>query len=398
MDASSLGQLRLSWVLRLRWATMVAQLLALLVSATFLTTTAPAAVAVVVAGGFVNVIVRALLSRAPARDVPDRVVAGAVCADVVLLTVLLALLGGPSNPFVLLYVLHLAVAAIALPRRFAVVIAVVVAAGWCALFLPSVSDPSFHLHPSDGPAFAAHVRGTWVAFLLTGGLLVAFLSEMSAALRSGERDAEKARRLASLATLAGGAAHELATPLSTIAVVVGELQRRVRGGDAAVVEDVALLGREVERCKQVLSQMAADAGAPRGDSIGRVAVKDLVSDVVAGLDRVDVRVVDDAVVVVPRRPLAQALRGLVKNALQASDARVEVVVDGVVVSIVDSGGGMTPETLERIGEPFFTTKPTGQGMGLGVFLAKTVLEQCGGRLRFTSTPGRGTTATVELSA
>lgn len=409
----SAGHLRLSWVLRLRWATFMSQLMVLLVSATFMPHTGAPAVVVVALSAILNLVVGQVLARR--RDVSELVVTLAVVTDVALLTALLALTGGPSNPFTLLYVVHLATSTISLSRRYALGVAAAVAVAWASLFW--VSGPGFHVHPSDGPAFAAHVRGTWVAFGLTAVLLVVFLGEMHKALAARERDSEKARRVASLATLAGGAAHELATPLSTIAVVAGELAARLKtSGDQALVDDAVLLLQEVMRCKAVLLQMTVDAGAPAGEPSAQTSVAELVTDATAGLPRVQLKVERDVSLALPKRALTSAVRGLVKNALQADPGVVVVTVDASVgvrsgngvgvrsgngvgactITVIDQGTGMPASVLARIGEPFFTTKDAGAGMGLGVFLATAVAEQCGGRLAFTSTPGRGTRACLEL--
>ena len=108
------------------------------------------------------------------------------------------------------------------------------------------------------------------------------------------------------------------------------------------------------------------------------------------------------VVTIPRRSVEQSLIALVRNAFEASDSESEVRLsighsgDILQFAVVDSGKGMPPETLRRIGEPFFTTKQPGKGMGLGTFLARTLSEQLGGQLIFESTQGSGTTATLEL--
>ena len=106
----------------------------------------------------------------------------------------------------------------------------------------------------------------------------------------------------------------------------------------------------------------------------------------------------------PPRAVAHALRGIVKNAQDASPADREVVVharisaEAVRIEVQDRGSGMPPDVLARAGEPFFTTKPPGRGMGLGLFLTRAVVERLGGELRIESTPGRGTTAVVSLPA
>jgi two-component system sensor histidine kinase RegB len=260
-----------------------------------------------------------------------------------------------------------------------------------------------HMHLMHGPGFFAHVRGMWIAFSITAAFIVLFLGQLRHAIEVSERREQalreardRGRRLASLATLAGGAAHELATPLSTIALIAEGLGKDAR---LAGTDDVRLLGTEVERCVSVLRQLSVDAGTPGGEQPVVGAVGPYL-EALREAPRVRVRASAAAVVRVPPRAFASALRGLVKNALQASaeDVNLEAAVDGddVVVTVRDRGAGIDEVTLQRIGEPFFTTKDMGNGMGLGVFLARTVIEQCGGRFEIASVVGVGTTVTVTL--
>jgi two-component system sensor histidine kinase RegB len=264
----------------------------------------------------------------------------------------------------------------------------------------------------------------WVAFGVAAAFIVYFIQRVRRAL--AERDAElgearstaaRHERLASLATLAAGAAHELATPLSTIAVVAKELERALGtdGADASTVADARLIRDQVERCRTILVQMAADAGESTGEAPAPITVAAWLAAATDGLAE-RARIVaepafassaDGAVVRVPPRALAQALRGVLKNALEASAARGEVRVELAAVAdrwrlaVVDRGAGMTPEVLARAGEPFFTTKSAdglARGMGLGLFLARVVLERLGGELDIRSTLGRGTTVTLIVPA
>jgi two-component system sensor histidine kinase RegB len=215
-----------------------------------------------------------------------------------------------------------------------------------------------------------------------------------------------------LATLAAGTAHELASPLSTIAVVVKELTKHLQGADVprTVIDDVRLIRSELDRCRTVLDSMAGAAGQAVGEEVRHVAGDVLIKEITSGLRREDrqrIVVRCDAspwVVLAPLRGLGQALRGIVQNALDASepDGNVQIDVttcdDRMHLVVADRGRGMSRDTLARAGEPFFTTKEPGQGMGLGLFLARSVVERLGGTLRFESVAERGTTARVELPA
>jgi len=154
--------------------------------------------------------------------------------------------------------------------------------------------------------------------------------------------------------------------------------------------------------------MAADAGESTGEDFAPITVARLVDSSIEGLaerERIALSVAaSDDPVVVPVRSVAGAVRAVTKNALQASQRpspvalAAELLHDVCRIEVRDSGSGMSPEVLARAGEPFFTTKGTGQGMGLGLFLARAVLERLGGRLELRSTPGAGTTVVLLLPA
>jgi two-component system sensor histidine kinase RegB len=132
-------------------------------------------------------------------------------------------------------------------------------------------------------------------------------------------------------------------------------------------------------------------------------VRTLIETSLEGLgerERVVVELATEASLKVPSNVLSRALRGLVRNALQASTAQVTVRVEArgreLAIEVRDRGTGMTPEVLANVGEPFFTTKPPGQGMGLGVFLARALCDRLGGRFELSSTLGQGTRVLISL--
>jgi two-component system sensor histidine kinase RegB len=264
-----------------------------------------------------------------------------------------------------------------------------------------------------------HLHGMWIAFVVAAVFIVYFVSRVRRALADRERDLEAERavaarneRLTSLATLAAGAAHELSTPLGTIAMAAKELDRvlRARENEADVLEDVGLIRSQIARCRAILDQMTADAGTPRADAPARLRVSELVEATLAGLEsreRIDVVLepgVSNVEFEVSVRALALALRGVTKNACEAAPESTRVTFTvrtrerQIEVEIADRGAGMAPEVLERAGEPFFTTKPAGKGMGLGLFLARSVIERMGGSLELDSQTGVGTRVTARLQA
>jgi two-component system sensor histidine kinase RegB len=266
--------------------------------------------------------------------------------------------------------------------------------------------------------FPTHLYTMWVAGTVTAELIAYFVVQASDALLRRERELEAMRlraarseRLVSVTTLAAGAAHELSTPLATIALAAKELAHSLDTRDhvSDLAGDARLIRSEVDRCQAILDQMSGRAGGATADEPELVSIPEILDNVRARLaprlaGRLVVRVPDGfPAISVPRAGLSQALLSLVKNAFDATGNREAPVVVHVVdtgemfrVSIEDHGQGLTAEGLQRAGEPFYTTKAPGRGIGLGLFLARIFAERLGGSLRLE--PGDGTTAVLELPA
>jgi two-component system sensor histidine kinase RegB len=290
-------------------------------------------------------------------------------------------------------------------------------AGFGLLFFWNVHVHSLaHMDHGGEGGLSLHLVGMWVAFAITAGLIAAFVGRVTEALRQRDEELASLRdltarqaRLAALTTLAAGVAHELGSPLGTIAVAAKELQRTAdalgaEGSDIA--QDAALIREEVGRCRRILDQMAEPSGSTLGEAFQALVWADLQAELSAGLapedrDRLVFQWPASACGPMPKRGLIRALRAVVSNALEATPRPGPVKVlaredQGIWhLEVEDHGSGMAPEVLARVGEPFFSTKPTGSGMGLGLFLARTFTEQLGGELRVDSHLGQGTK--VELS-
>lgn len=345
------------------------------------------------------------------RPVHEWMIAAVMLADVVLLTALLYVTGGAFNPFSFLYLVNIALAAVVLRPVWTWTLVVLSLACFGALFVDHGWLPL--ALPARGHAehMQMHLQGMWVAFGVAAVFITYFVQRVTRALAA--RDAELAaaharsarhERLASLATLAAGAAHELATPLSTIAIAAKELERQlVSAAHGAAAADARLIREQVERCRKILDHLADDAGAGSGEAVVPLTVTSIVDGALRGVDDPRIRVhIEDAArrqtVCAPPRAVTQALRGVLDNACYAAarDVVLRVRADGAGCrfEVQDDGPGMTREVLARAGEPFFTTKAPGEGMGLGLFLTRAVLERLGGDLEVASAPGRGTTTSL----
>jgi two-component system, sensor histidine kinase RegB len=426
-------RINLRWLVRLRWGAAAGQLLTVLGSFYLLAMPLPleTLLALIATAAGSNLLAAAWLRRA--ARVPEEVLAGLMGLDVLVLTGLLALSGGPFNPFSTLYLIYIALAAVVLRPVWTWGLASFALACFGMLFVaPIRTEMEAMGQGAHGAHVRLHLEGMWVAFGVGAAFIVYFVQRVTSELARRDRELAdvrsaraRAEQLASLATLAAGAAHELASPLSTIAVVARELERRLGRASADVtqavaanpasatgveplLEDARLIREQVDRCREILDRMAGDAGETPGEPFVELTLGELVtlSTGELGPGRVEIAL-DPAsereVRKLPRRAVAQALRALTKNALEASDG-AKVVLDARIdeglwtIEIRDQGHGMAADVLSRIGEPFFTTKGPGAGMGLGVFLARTVLASLGGELDYASRPGRGTTARVRLPA
>ena len=353
--------------------------------------------------------------RSAGERAPEVAVVAMFVLDTVCLTVMLGLTGGPSNPFSLLYLVQITVSAVVLQKLWTWALGALSTLCFGALFFWRVPFAPFEGHRVANAS--PHLIGMWVAFVIAAALIAFFTGKVSEELRRREREVlqlqgriARNERLASLATLAAGAAHELGTPLGTIAVVARELERyasRMENGQA-VEEDARLIRSEIERCRLVLQQMSADGGEPMGEAARWVTAGQLVRDAVAQFtDEQRARIVieietADAAMGVPAQAVARSIGALVRNALDASDGAAKVTLrvrdSGGIgeFAVIDRGKGMSPEILQRVSEPFFTTKEPGKGMGLGAFLVRTTAERLGGRLSYESVPGEGSTARLTL--
>lgn len=407
-------EVALPWILRLRWVAVAGQTSTLLLVDRFLQAELPwtpllGTIAVTV---LTNLALGWMVRR---RRLPRGPVVPAVLGlDTLLLTSLLHWCGGPSNPFAILYLVHVAMAVVAGSPRWTWTMVELSAACYGLLFWSHVP-----LRVGGRPlGLDLYLQGSWFAVLLVSLVIALFIGRVVVELRARDEQlaglralAERNERLASLTTLAAGAAHELGTPLGTIAVVARELElaaaRQPDGADLS--EDARLIRSQVDRCRQILDRLRArgDEGDEEGRGPEPLAPAELLALVRAelgGLPDGAVRLRVQAGlerVIVPRASLVPALAPLVRNALDATGgAPIELGLERqqglLAFEVRDTGPGMSPEELQRAGEPFFTTKPAGRGTGLGLYVVRLLAERLGGELRLSSSPGQGTTARLQF--
>ena len=423
-----------SWLIKLRWVAAIGQMLTIATVVFLLKIQISmiwALLTIILVTAFSNLIFSILFaywfhSRLRPALPWDQILGIIMVMDMLSLTALLFASGGPANPFSLFFFVNVCLSAVVLDRSWA----------WAlnALSILCFAFIIFDHHQLDVLDFGIMMLpirqsqqlslgqlGLFTAFSTCSSVIVYFMTRLTGELRRQQHDLAKVQELQArsekieaLGTLAAGAAHELATPLSTIAVVAGDVEKAFEQhppafpGGQDVVDDVHLIRNELDRCRKILDRMASHAGETVGEAIKPVAMEKLINAVLDELQNrsmVDVTLLDPAQIKsieVPFDSICQALRGLVQNAIDASDknSHVKIVVESGQYAwwwrIRDDGEGMEADVLKRISEPFFTTKAPGSGMGLGLFLANNVIQRLGGNMNFESKPGNGTTVTVNL--
>jgi len=414
------------WLLQLRWVAVVGQLLTIAIAHWIFNVEMKAGTLIALVGitaitnTFFWIYLRKLdqsADQAPPPYFNDWILPAILLLDMNVLTAMLYFSGGPTNPFLFFYFVNVAIGSILLHSTGTWLLVCNAVIGYLFLlnFHYSISLLSESLDSPKSPPL--HRFSFFIAFVTCCLVVTHFirllyqqLLEREQQLRRVEQQEAKVKRLEALATLAAGAAHELATPLSTIAVVAKELSRSVPKWNApdALKSDLILIQDELKHCRMILDRMRAGAGEASGEHLENISATMIVDEILVGIrDRnrinIDRNLLPTTSLKLPLQAVALAIRNLVQNALDASpqDRSIQLAMEstsekGWEIVVRDEGAGMPTNVLERLGEPFFTTKEPGKGMGLGVYLTHNVIQGLGGNIRYQSKPGEGTTVRITL--
>jgi len=429
------------WLLQLRWGAVLFQTILILIAYSYLNIALPLLFIflIILFEAASNLLFTFLAGRK--KVIPEGLFGLVMFLDIILLTALLYVTGGPMNPFTFLYLVHITIGAILMRVNWSWSLTIFTILCYSSFFvvdpaifgqlplmvpggfvggpaIQPVCHPAIAEYPLLSDQMKLHLKGMLLAFVITAFFIVFFIGRIQKALEehqhtlvSLEKERARSEKLSSLATLSAGAAHEFSTPLSTIAVAAGEMLHQLEKGeiDQELLDDVQLIKDQVKTCKDILYQMAADAGEHLGEFLEKYETDEVLLKIIREFpENVQARIVvkneaADTMVKLPIRTLVRTVKGLIKNGLDASDEVSPVFLRCfcderfLYFEVKDEGSGMDAEISARAPEPFYTTKAPGKGLGLGLFLAQNLAEQFGGVLAIESKKQSGTTVSISLA-
>ena len=316
--------------------------------------------------------------------------------DLIQLSFLLYLTGGLTNPFSVLILVPTTIAVTFLSKRSSVVIASV------SIFMLSIL--AIKHYPLPGPAIVLpkhYLLGLWAS--LTIGII--FLGNYAYSITIEDRKRSKAfdnlekalsreRELKSLGGLAAAAAHELATPLGTITLVIEDLKKQL-GKNPKFKNDVELLNSQIKRCKVILKDLSTDPN--KQDSfIENVTFKNLIQEIIFSFEipkNKNIKIIDRELennfMVTRKIELIYAMRNIIDNAIKFAEKKIEIEVlnkdKKIELNVSDDGIGFSQDIVQKLGEPYVKSSLVAKnkrGLGLGIFISKTLLERTGAKVLF----------------
>jgi len=390
---------RVDTLIRLRWLAILGQAATLSFTSVVLGFAMPIGwcFAAVAASVWLNLALK--INFTPNQRVGERTASLLLAFDILQLAGLLYLTGGIQNPFAMLFLAPVMISAVILPVRRTLLLLVLTIG--CATLLLKYHHPLPWMVGEQFSLPSLYVAGIWLAVAISCSFVAAYghkvadeARRLNTALQATELAFAREQHLIQLDGLAAAAAHELGTPLATIALVAKELQRSQ--DKTQDEEDLRLLDQQVQRCRAILAKLASIKSAD-DQILGAISVGQVIEEVVAPLRVSGVAINTNTCGDGPEPALRRTpgiifgLSSFLENAIDF--ARNEVRVQGtwntnrIEIEIHDDGLGFSPEILPKVGEPYVTTRPMRgredpqeKGLGLGIFIAKNLLERAGAKV------------------
>lgn len=368
------------------------------------------------------------------EEVTEHEIFSQICMDVLVLAYMLYLTGGASNPIIWVFLLPLIVTAIMLPQAYAWNMVIITSSIYTMLITYNVPLPAIEPHMShadmmgmsaemmeqmhliaDRRYFNLHVFGMWFGFVFSAGLVAFFVVALAKTLKERERNLADAResalrddRVVSLGTLAASAAHDMGTPLGTIAILAHEMVDELPVEEFSEVrQKLQILQQQIDRCKQALSVMSASAGEMRAESGKVMLVSEYIDEVLnqwrthKPSTKLKLFVTTDVNMqaeIIAERTVTHAIINILNNAAEATTPEEGIEFHAnwgqslLLIKVRDYGPGLPPSFIDFAGhQPVKSNK----GMGVGLFLTYTTIKRLGGKIEFNNLPEGG--ACVEIS-
>jgi two-component system sensor histidine kinase RegB len=342
-----------------------------------------------------------------ARPVSNNELFSHFSLDVLVLTILLYYTGGSTNPFAPLYLIPLTLTAATLPARYTWSMVALTIFCYSVLLFNYVDLPQ--MHGSHDHGFRLHVLGMWLGFIFSALLIAGFVVRMASTVRRQDKKINALRekqlkheQVLALGTLAAGAAHELGTPLSTMAIMLKDMEPNT----AVSREELDTLRQQVDRCRDILGSISATAGTTRAESGSNDRLDRHLQNLIDAwkTSRPDVTAktelhgIQPAPMIVADQTFDQALINIFNNAADASPQDVEITADwtdkSLTIEVADRGSGLSAEIINKTGDKIYSTKQ--DGLGLGLFLTYTTLERMGGSVHLLNREAGGVLCRVNL--
>ena len=410
--ADATGRKNMLLLIQLRWIAVIGQIVTIEFAFYVLAIELPIRMMLVALCVLLAFNVFSLLRWRTRRRFSHRELFVSLLVDVALLTVQLYLSGGASNPFVFLYLLQVTLAAVLLKPSFVWSLFAVTATCFAALaaFAHPLALPSDHTYGLS----SLYIQGTLICFGLNAVLLVIFITRIGKNLRQQDarlaglkQRAAEEEHIVRMGLLASGAAHELGTPLATLAVILGDWRRMPAfTTNQELLQEVSEMETQLKRCKAIVSGILLSAGEARGESSAATTITTFMDDLVEEWRHTRVRAAlhydnrfGQDMPVVSDSAVKQMIFNVLDNALESSGLWVHLSVsregDDLVLRCTDRGPGFAPAMLAQLGKPYNSSKGR-PGGGLGLFLVVNVARTLGGVVAATNLQEGGACVTITL--
>ena len=345
------------------------------------------------------------------KEITDRIFMMQLMIDVIALSLLTYFTGGSINPFISLFILPIIFAAASLRPAYISIITLLAIASYTGLMFFHVPLQEVHIHTSGTQI---HLWGMWFGFILTASLVAYFVARISSTVRKQDRalaeareDALRADRILALGTLAAGTAHELGTPLSTMAIITGELLKDYPD-DENLTGELSVLKEQIQRCKTILGRMSSDAGQAQADAGNKIRVDSYIQEIIKNWQQtrsdidfdIELKPSTETPEIIVDRTLTSAIINILNNAADASSKKIHIVCSwnntNMNIEVIDDGHGIAEQHQPLLGKSIFSTKSSDKGLGIGLFLAETTLTRIGGKFSLTNHKDGGAHAEINI--